>query len=54
VPTPSWRKAHRYLDWMREQTEALDGTDESLWFLQGVLQSMSQESDEEESQASDV
>lgn len=46
---PLLEEAHRYLDWMREQTEALDGTDESIWFLQGVLQSMSQDSDEEES-----
>lgn len=36
-------EAHRFLDWARGQTEALDGTDASIWFVFGVLQSMGRE-----------
>jgi hypothetical protein len=45
-PDALLREVHRYLDWSREQTDALDGSDESIWFLQGVLQSMSRDPDE--------
>ena len=33
-------EADRYLEWERSQGAELDGTDESIWFLQGILQSM--------------
>ena len=39
-------EAHRFLDWASGQTEALDGTDASLWFVQGVVQSMARDTDE--------
>lgn len=42
-------EAHRFLDWAREQGADLDGTDESVWFVQGVLESMAEETDEEPS-----
>lgn len=45
-PDPLLAEVHRYLDWAREQTDRLDGTDGSVWFLQGVLQSMSRDTDE--------
>jgi hypothetical protein len=42
-------EAHRFLDWAREQGADLDGTDESVWFVQGVLGSMAKDTDEEPS-----
>ncbi|WP_028799892.1 hypothetical protein [Streptomyces sp. 142MFCol3.1] len=42
-------EAHRFLDWAREQGADLDGTDGSVWFVQGVLESMAEEADEEPS-----
>ncbi|MGI5346679.1 hypothetical protein ACQEU8_00525 [Streptomyces sp. CA-250714] len=39
-------EAHRFLDWAREHGAHLDGTDESVWFVQGVLESMSQDTEE--------
>lgn len=35
-------EAHRFLDWARENGAQLDGTDESVFFVQGVLQSMAE------------
>lgn len=40
-------EAHRFLDWAREQGAQLDGGDESVWFVQGVLESMAADGDEE-------
>jgi hypothetical protein len=40
-------EAHRFLDWARRQGARLDGTDESVWFVQGVLASMADDTDEE-------
>lgn len=42
-------EAHRFLDWAREQGAGLDGSDESVWFVQGVLESMAEDPDEEPS-----
>jgi hypothetical protein len=42
-------EAHRFLDWAREQGAGLDGTDESIWFVQGILESMAEDADEEPS-----
>ncbi|MFF3687866.1 hypothetical protein [Streptomyces sp. NPDC002187] len=42
-------EAHRFLDWAREQGAELDGTDHSVWFVQGVLESMAQDTGEEPS-----
>ncbi|GAA5020449.1 hypothetical protein [Streptomyces siamensis] len=42
-------EAHRFLDWAREQGADLDGTDGSVWFVQGALESMAEETDEEPS-----
>jgi hypothetical protein len=39
-------EAHRFLDWAREQGADLDGADESVWFVQGVLESMAEDTDE--------
>jgi len=40
-------EAHRLLDWDRSQGAGLDGTDDSIWFVQGMLASMSEDADEE-------
>ncbi|WP_196223603.1 hypothetical protein, partial [Nocardia seriolae] len=40
-------EAHRFLEWARENGADLDGTDESVFFVQGVVESMSRDSDEE-------
>ncbi|GAB3989868.1 hypothetical protein GCM10029978_116110 [Actinoallomurus acanthiterrae] len=42
-------EAHRFLDWAREQGADLDGSDESVWFVQGVLESMAHDTEEEPS-----
>ncbi|GGN64312.1 hypothetical protein GCM10011579_033590 [Streptomyces albiflavescens] len=42
-------EAHQFLDWAREQGADLDGTDESVWFVQGVLESMAEDTGEEPS-----
>jgi hypothetical protein len=42
-------EAHRFLDWAREQGAGLDGADESVWFVQGVLESMAEDTDEDPS-----
>lgn len=42
-------EAHQFLDWAKEQGADLDGTDESVWFVQGVLESMAKDPDEEPS-----
>ncbi|MEU1199609.1 hypothetical protein ABZ446_25745 [Streptomyces sp. NPDC005813] len=42
-------EAHWFLDWAREQGADLDGSDGSVWFVQGVLESMAEEADEEPS-----
>ena len=39
-------EAHRFLDWAREQGVDLHGTDESVWFVQGVLESMAEDAEE--------
>jgi hypothetical protein len=39
-------EAHRFLDWARSQGAGLDGTDESVWFVQGVLASMAGDTQE--------
>jgi hypothetical protein len=39
-------EAHRFIDWAREQGAGLDGTDESVAFIYGVVESMAQEGDE--------
>ncbi|MEC3917911.1 hypothetical protein [Nocardia sp. CDC160] len=42
-------EAHRFLIWARENGADLDGTDESVFFVQGVVESMSTDGDEEPS-----
>ncbi|WP_433332025.1 hypothetical protein [Spirillospora sp. CA-294931] len=42
-------EAHRFLAWARERGARLDGTDESVWFVQGVLESMADDPDEDPS-----
>ncbi|GAA2398564.1 hypothetical protein GCM10010191_01630 [Actinomadura vinacea] len=42
-------EAHRFLAWAREQGAGLDGTDDSVWFVQGVLESMAEDTEEESS-----
>lgn len=42
-------EAHRFLNWAREQGADLDGTDASVWFVQGVLESMAEDTEEEPS-----
>ncbi len=39
-------EADRYLEWERAEGAELDGTDDSIWFLQGILQSMHQMGEE--------
>ena len=41
-------KAHRFLDWAREEGAGLDSTDASVWFVQGALQSMAARPDDED------
>jgi hypothetical protein len=46
-PAQGWLdEAHRYLDWARERGANLDGRDDSIWFVYGVLLSMIEEPDE--------
>jgi hypothetical protein len=40
-------EAHRFLDWARGQGAPLDGSDASVWFVQGILISMAGDADEE-------
>ncbi|MFG1795521.1 hypothetical protein [Nocardia sp. NPDC049149] len=40
-------QAHRFLDWARDRGARLDGTDDSVFFLQGVIESMAEDDDEE-------
>ncbi|GAA5079979.1 hypothetical protein [Nocardia iowensis] len=42
-------EAYRFLDWAREHGARLDGTDNSVWFVQGVVESMSVDAEEESS-----
>ncbi|MEU6715113.1 hypothetical protein ABZ897_26920 [Nonomuraea sp. NPDC046802] len=39
-------EAHRFLDWARDEGADLNGADESVWFVQGVLESMSRDTEE--------
>ncbi len=41
-------EAHRFLDWAREEGADLDGTDLSVLFVQGVVESMAEDHDDEE------
>jgi hypothetical protein len=43
-------EAHQFVDWARAQGAGLDGTDESVVFVYGVVQSMAQDRDEEPTQ----
>jgi hypothetical protein len=40
-------QAHRFLDWARDRGARLDGTDDSVFFLQGVIESMAEDTDED-------
>lgn len=42
-------EAHRFLDWARGEGANLDGTDPSVFFVQGVVGSMAEDPDEEPS-----
>ncbi len=40
-------EAHKFLDWARAQGAGLDGTDDSIAFVYGILYSMASDADED-------